>query len=67
MLLKAGGRQAENQWQITVGYDSPHVIVRKSGPSSIFVNETREQERKYKLVRIDGITGDFISMKIRDI
>ena len=55
------------EWRITVGYDSPRVIKKTSPASSLFGTTTEETERNYKILRIDGHTGDFISMKIRKL
>ncbi len=55
-----------NQWLITLGYDSPCIIRRKTGPS-MFQTVEEERKREYKVFRIDGHKGNFISMKIRDV
>ena len=57
-------------WLITLGYDSPNPIRKKTGSiSAIFQDQTIEEEikRQYKIFEINGKTGKFISMKIRNV
>ncbi len=54
---------AKNQWLVTLGYDSPHLLKRQTGPS-LFPTTEEERKREYKVFRIDANDGRLISMKI---
>lgn len=66
MLEEVEFDEAGNKWLITLGYDSTSKIIKKSGPQ-IFPTIEEETKRQYKVFSIDGNTGNFISMKIRDV
>ncbi len=53
-------------WLITLGYDSPNTVKRRSGPN-IYQTIQEEVKRVYKIFNLNGETGKFISMKIRDV
>ena len=57
--------ESGNQWLVTLGYDSPHLLRRKSGPS-LFPTTEEERKREYKVFRIGTDSGEFISMKMRN-
>lgn len=44
-------------WSITLGYDLPSIIPQFGGNG----------RRGYKTFKIDGSTGEFVSMKIREV
>ena len=56
----------KDQWLITLGFDTPHVITRKTGPS-LFPTTEEERKRVYKIFSIDAHSGSLTSMKIRDV
>ncbi|MGB5834674.1 MAG: hypothetical protein WBG92_22170 [Thiohalocapsa sp.] len=57
--------EPQNQWMVTLGYDSPHLLKRKSGPN-LFPTTEEERKREYKIFRIDANDGRLISMKMWD-
>ena len=60
----------DSSWNITIGFDTTKVIKRSGAQLGLLGLQpptTEETERKYKLLKIDDRTGNFISMKIREI
>lgn len=55
--------ESSNQWLVTIGF----TINKEKDNSSSLILSKRETERKYKVVHIDAQSGEFISMKIREI
>lgn len=54
--------QADNQWLITIGFSLP-----KEEPTSILSPATSKKlGRQYKIIAVDAVTGQPISMKIRE-
>lgn len=66
MLEEVEFDESSNKWLVTLGYDSPSKITKKSGPQ-LFPTIEEETKREYKVFSIDGDNGNFISMKIRDV
>ena len=52
-----------NQWLVTLGYDSQHLLKRQTGPN-LFPTTEEERKREYKVFRIDADDGHLISMKM---
>ena len=59
--------ETHNQWLVTLGYDSPHKLVRKTTGPSLFPTIEEEMQREYKLFRLDSNDGHLISMSIRSL
>jgi hypothetical protein len=66
MLEEVELDNSKNVWLITLGYDSPSKVTKRSGPQ-LFQTIEEETKRQYKVFSIDGDTGEFVSMKIRDV
>nr|WP_313973832.1 hypothetical protein [uncultured Psychrobacter sp.] len=67
-------KEPDNEWQITLGYDSYRVKTKETAPSSYSVmsalaptNIEKETLREYKTFRIGAKDGDFKGMLIRDV
>jgi hypothetical protein len=50
--------QTDGDWLITLGYDDV---------PDVFSQLAKKTTRRFKLFKIDGETGDVISMKIREV
>ncbi|EIJ43228.1 hypothetical protein BegalDRAFT_2375 [Beggiatoa alba B18LD] len=53
-----------HEWFITLGYDSPHKIIKKDTFVYSVIEET--VKREYKIFRISS-DGKFLSMRIRNV
>ena len=61
----------ENEWCITLGYDSSIVSITKpTGAAASIVygygQETQKTEREYKVIRLKADNGSFVRMNIRE-
>lgn len=52
--------EAKSQWLITLGFDSPHILRRKTGPN-LFPTTEEERKREYKVFRINADDGALVS------
>lgn len=52
----------DKYWYITLGYDLPPTTA-----TSIIEQLRSKAPRAYKLFKLDGINGDVVSMKIREV
>lgn len=59
--------EEKQHWLVTLGYDSPNRVTRKTTGPSLFPTIEEEIPRKYKLFRIDANDGHLISMNIRSL
>ncbi|WP_201596324.1 hypothetical protein [Psychrobacter vallis] len=66
--------ESDNEWRITLGYDSHRVKTIETAPSSYSAlsalapsNIKKETLREYKTFRIGVENGDFKGMLIRDV
>lgn len=59
--------ETSNAWLVTLGYDSPHKMIRKINGPSLFPTIEEEVRREYKIFRIDSNDGHLISMSIRSL
>lgn len=56
---------AHNQWLVTLGFDSPHKIKRRTNGPSVFPTIEEEVQREYKQFHIDADDGQLVSMTMR--
>lgn len=56
-----------NQWLVTLGYDSPHKLRRRTNGPGLFPTVEEETLREYKIFRIDPGDGHLISISIRGL
>lgn len=54
-----------HQWQVTLGFDSPHKIKRKTNALSPFPTIEEEVKREYKQFNIDASDGHLVSIMMR--
>jgi len=59
--------ESKHQWQVTLGFDSPHKIKRKITGPSLFPTIEEEMQRKFKLFSIDAEDGHLLSMTMRSV
>lgn len=57
--------EKSHQWQVTLGFDSPHKIKRRTNDISFFPTIEEEIKREYKQFNIDAEDGHLISMTMR--
>jgi len=57
--------ESSHQWQVTLGFDSPHKIKRKTNGPSLFPTIEEEIQREYKQFNIDAEDGHLVSMTMR--
>lgn len=57
--------ESSKQWQVTLGFDSPHKIKRKTNGPSLFPTIEEEVQREYKQFNIDAEDGHLVSMMMR--
>ena len=57
--------ELQNQWLVTLGFDSPHQIKRKTNGPSLFPTIEEEVQREYKQFHIDATDGHLVSMTMR--
>lgn len=53
--------QAGNQWLVTIGF-----LLARDESTSILTPATRRLARQYKVVAVDALSGQPVSMKIRE-
>ncbi len=58
---------ARNQWLVTLGYDSPHKLIRRTSGSGLFPTVEEETLREYQIFRIDPSDGHLVSISIRKL
>ena len=66
--------ESDNEWRITLGYDSHRVKTKETAPNPYSAvsaimpsNIETETLREYKTFRLDGEDGNFKGMLIRDV
>ncbi|WP_295400543.1 hypothetical protein [uncultured Thiocystis sp.] len=59
--------EATQHWLVTLGYDSPHKLKRKTTGPSLFPTIEEEMQREYKVFRLDSNDCHLISMSIRSL
>lgn len=59
--------ESSHQWQVTLGFDSPHKIKRKTNGPSLFPTIEEESQREYKQFNIDAEDGHLVSMTMRPV
>ena len=57
--------ESNHQWQVTLGFDSPHRIRRKTTGPALFPTTEEEVKREYKQFNIDADNGHLVSMTMR--
>lgn len=57
--------KSSHRWQVTVGFDSPHKIKRKTNGPSLFPTIEEDIQREYKQFNIDAEDGHLVSMTMR--
>lgn len=53
---------ADNQWLVTIGFSLP----KEESTSILSPATSKKLERQYKIVAVDAVSGQPISMKIRE-
>lgn len=59
--------EEKQHWLVTLGFDSPNRVKRKTTGSSLFPSIEEEIQREYKVFRLDSNDGHLISMSIRSL
>lgn len=59
--------EEKQHWLVTLGYDSPNRVKRKTTGPSLFPTVEEETQRKYKIFRIDANDGHLIAMNILNL
>jgi hypothetical protein len=69
MLEEVEFSETDNQWLITVGFSLPEVKAEtvEHQPLVIHSKTIQALSRRYKVINIDAVTGEAVSMKIRAI
>lgn len=57
--------ESQGQWLVTLGFDSPHKITRKTNGSNLFPTVEEQTQREYKRFHIDATDGHLVSMTMR--
>jgi len=66
-------KESDNEWQVTLGYDSYKVKTKETAPNLHFsmmlapTSIEKETLREYKTFRIDAKDGSFKGMLIRNV
>lgn len=52
----------DNVWNVVIGFDSQKIIEKSEGPLMFQTVKTKENERKFKKIVMNGEDGTFIKM-----
>ena len=59
--------EATGDCLVTLGYDSPHKLIRRTSGPGLFPTVEEETLREYKIFRIDPSDGHLVSISIRKL